>query len=192
MCRNCNGLTCQSCIDYLSDLIKLNPQKVIFCSDCEQLLNLRDVEMITKKGIEMIRIRCPSNNINCFEEIEIGELKKHLESCKFFDGKYKCSSCSVVDWQQPIKEHIKICPEHLDECNFCKEYFHKKDLKEHQKTCFKKPKMCKLCFSSLDDDNIHLHPSKDICIINIMNEVKSQIESNNKFRFNLIFIFNLQ
>jgi len=179
MCRNCNSLVCQICIDSISNSIQANnPENLILCIDCEQVLNISDITKITQKGLDMLHVQCPSNNINCFQEFELKDILEHLETCKYYEGKSRCSGCGFIDWTNKVKNHTKVCIEFLDECKYCGEYFKKKALNQHEKTCYKRPRICKLCTCLIDEENIHLHPSKDACMLNFINEVKSQLESN--------------
>ncbi len=177
MCRNCNSLVCQECIDNMIIPNQKNKENLILCVACEQVLSITDIQKITRRGLEALNVNCPSNNVNCYEEFQFKDLYSHLESCKFFEGKAKCSACGIVDLHSKIKKHIGECFEFLEECKFCSEIFLRKEIKIHESTCYRKPKECKMCLTAIDDENISMHPSKDICMITIVNDFKEQIES---------------
>lgn len=181
MCRNCNSLICQECIDSLTNSDQTNSENLILCNACKQVLNVCDIQKITKKGLEVLHVKCPSNNINCYEEFELKNLNNHLEHCKFFEGKAKCSGCGILDFTAKIKQHIEKCKEFLEECKYCTDLFYRKELKIHESNCYKKPRNCKMCTSAIDDENITLHPTKDVCMFNIINDIKDQIESKKFF-----------
>jgi len=177
MCRNCNSLVCQECIDHLTNTDQINNENLILCIACEQILSITDIQKITKKGLEVLIVKCPSNNINCYEEFELKDLHSHLNTCKFFEGKGRCSACGLIDFTDKIKKHVEKCVEFLEECKYCAHLYLRKELKIHESTCYKKPRACKVCSGAIDDKNIALHPTKDICVINIIHELKEHIES---------------
>lgn len=188
MCKNCNSLICQNCIDIISEEISDAESEIVKCFSCKENLNLIEIQKITNKGLEMLHIKCPSGNINCFEEITIKNLYLHLEKCGFYEGKAKCKGCGYIDWSNRVKLHIDHCKEFPQECKFCEELIPKKTLEEHEKTCYKRPKTCKTCAENLDEYNIMLHPTKDVCMMNVFNIMKKDFESKLKFLFNILFI----
>jgi len=177
MCRNCNSLVCYNCIENVSNTFKTNIDNIVNCLECETILNLVDIQKITRKGLDMLHIKCPSYNIKCNQEIQIKDLYSHLDSCEYFDGKSKCTGCEIIDWTKNIKNHVEICKEFLEKCRFC-DFTEKRNLiKDHEKSCNKRPKNCNLCCSNIEYENLNFHPSKDICMINFLKDVKEQFES---------------
>lgn len=178
MCKFCNVLICQNCIDEVSepDYILENN---ITCHECKNILNVTDIQKITRRGLEMLHVRCPSNNINCFDYYKIKDLSRHLETCKFYEGKSKCNFCGLIDKTNKIKTHMDTCKEIPIPCRFCEENIERKNIPEHEETCYKKPKNCKTCKMNLEENKENDHePTKDFCMLYLVNEISEKLESN--------------
>lgn len=176
MCGNCNSLVCYICLDKLGDHLKSNPENKVKCNDCDLELSIIDIQRITKKGLDMLRIKCPSNDLNCYAQVQLKDLNSHLESCKFYKGKARCNYCGLIDSVYYIKNHFNNCSENSIKCKFCSEIIKIKQLKEHEKNCPERPYKCNLCSTDLEDENISLHPTKDNCSLNLINELRNIID----------------
>lgn len=179
MCKFCSTLICQNCIDKITELPIHIQESQIKCHECKNILNLTESHKITKKGMDMIHLRCPSDNVNCFEEYKLKDLYKHLEVCKYWEGKSKCNSCGYVDTTANIKKHIEVCADFLMPCKFCEDFIKRKDIPKHEDNCFKKPINCKVCHIKFSKENVQIkdHPSQDLCMINLVKEVAEKLES---------------
>lgn len=180
MCENCNSLVCYICLDKIEDYSKNNPDNIVWCDDCEKVLSVVQIQKITRKGLDMLRVKCPSNDLNCFQQIKLKDINDHLLSCKYYDGKAKCNACGIIGSIDFIQNHFRNCIETNNKCKFCDEKIKKKHIKEHEATCAKKPEKCNVCAVTIDDSNINYHPSKDVCSINLINEFKNLIDGKIK------------
>lgn len=176
MCSNCNSLVCYTCLEKLGEHLNNNLKNTVSCSDCHQVLSLIPIQKITRKGLDMLRVKCPSNDLNCFQQINLKDLNTHLESCNYYQGKAKCNACFIIGSFNFIQNHIRNCTETLNKCKFCNEIVKKKLIKEHEIICAKKPSKCNVCSVTFDEMNIDYHPTKDVCITNIVNELRNLID----------------
>jgi len=165
-------LVCNICLDKVEDYLKNNPENLIMCDDCQQVLSLIQINKIMRKGLDTLRVSCPSNDVNCLQQIQLKDIKAHLESCKYYKGNGKCISCGMICSLNVIENHIRNCSDTPYKCKFCFESIKKKLLQEHETTCSKKPTKCNLCSIIFDDTNINHHPSKDVCSINLVNDLR--------------------
>lgn len=181
MCKYCSTIVCQTCVDKITDIPQEIRETQIKCHECKNILNVIDVHRNTKRGVENLHVNCPSANINCFEEVCLKDLYRHLEVCKYWEGKGKCNACGFVDTVSNVKKHLDVCKELLIPCNHCDEFFKRKEIPKHEATCFKKPTNCKVCNLKFSQGNVLMkdHPSKDLCVINLVKEVAEKLESKN-------------
>ncbi len=177
MCKNCNRLICQKCIDIIAETIEKNNEDNSKCLKCLNDLNLVDLHNFMKKGLDNLNIKCPSNDLNCLEEIKIKDIFSHLETCKYYEGNSRCLGCGFVDTTKNIENHVETCFEFEEKCQFCGLLFKKKLLFDHEITCSKMPDKCKICSVKIKEDNYKLHPIDNVCIINAFKNVKKDYES---------------
>lgn len=176
MCKYCNVLICQNCIDRFSETNQ-DPTN-IKCYDCKNILQLSEIQKITQKGLNMIHVRCPSQNINCIEEFTLKEVYKHLEKCKFFPGKSKCNYCHVVEDRKNIEQHFDTCVNYPAECRYCEEEFQRNQLYEHELKCLSKPTNCRTCkIKFAEGEEIKHETTKDQCMLNYVRDIVEALES---------------
>jgi len=183
MCKNCSTLICQSCIDKITNIPEEMKEPPIKCNECKSVLNLSEINKNTKKGLENLNVKCPSKNKNCLDEHKLKDISKHLEICKFWEGKSKCNSCGLIESLSNIKKHIDVCKDLLIKCNYCDIFFKRKEITKHEYTsCINKPTNCKTCNIKYDKENTKIimndHPSKDSCMEYLVTELAKKLEGN--------------
>jgi len=182
MCNLCNILICHNCVEKVLELPKEVQENQVLCNDCKNYLSIVDIQKVTRKGLDMLHVKCPSNNINCFDEYKLKDLNRHLETCKFFEGKARCNYCFLVDKTNKIKSHMETCKEMPIPCKYCEDLVERKLMLEHEETCYKKPKNCKTCKIKYEEGEIIDHlPTKDDCMLYLVKEISQKLESKNNF-----------
>ncbi len=177
MCKICNILICQNCVEKVYDLPE-EAQAQITCNDCKNNLSFSEIQKFTRKGLEMLHIKCPSNNIMCYEELKLKDINSHLMTCKFFEGKARCNNCNLVDNTNTIIKHLETCKEIPIPCKYCEDLFKVYDMLKHEETCYKKPRSCKTCKIQYEEGKIIDHETtKDECMLNLVREISDKLES---------------
>jgi hypothetical protein len=181
MCKYCSTLVCQSCIDRITDFPEEFQESPIKCGECKNVLILIEISKSTKKALENLNVKCPSKNKNCFDEYKLKDINKHLENCKYWEGKSKCNSCGLFETNNNLKKHIEICKQLLIPCRYCEEKFKRKEIPKHEDICPKRPLNCNRCNIKFDKNNIKIelndHPSKDNCLHYLVSEMSKKLES---------------
>jgi hypothetical protein len=177
MCRVCNILICQNCVDKIYELPR-EKQVQIACNDCKNPLSLTEIQKCTRKGLEMLHIKCPSNNVMCYEGLKLKDINSHLQSCKFFEGRARCNYCNIVDKTNTIIKHLETCIEIPIPCKYCEDPIAKSIMLNHEETCYRKPKSCKTCKIAYEEGKIITHETtKDECMLKVVKEISEKLES---------------
>lgn len=155
--------------------------------------NLRDLNLIDKKYINKIRLKCKHNGCNQF--INYTDFKNHLENCKY--RLYHCDNnpCEKQGFLEQMEKHSKVCKYKKVYCKKCLMIFKYIDKDEHlNKYCPQKKVNCPFCNIEMKRvDYLNHHQSTDANCLkkliqiknNKLNEYETEIKRLNTIINNL-------